>query len=102
MALPGAAQCGRDPAHGALAGVGAGGADGCGVVCPLAGAGAGARVFAVAVLAADGVPGARGGGDVAGSFPAAVDAGFSSGSARGRHPLAGADLTVRAGATGTI
>src|SRR5271156_6855795 len=101
MALPGAAQRGRNPAHGALAGDGPGGADDCGGVCPVDGAGAGTWVFAVALLAADGVPGALGGGDVAGSLPATVDQGVSSGSARGGHPLAGADLLVRSGATGT-
>src|ERR1039458_10290546 len=102
MALPGAAQCGRNPAHGALAGVGAGGADDCGGAYSLDGAGARVRVFALAVLAADGVLRACGGGDVAVALPAAVDKGFSSGGARGGHRVAGADLNVRDGAAGAI
>src|SRR6202158_617328 len=102
MALPGAAQCGRNPAHGALAGDGAGGADDCGGVCSLDGAGARLCVFALAVLAADGVPGARGGSDVACALPAAVDDRFSSGGARGGYRVAGADFLVRDGAARTI
>src|SRR4029077_1840284 len=98
MALPGAAQCERNPAHGALAGDGASGADDCGGVCSLDGAGARLRVFALAVLATDGVPGACGGGDVAGTLSAAVDDRFSSGGARGGYRMAGADLNIRDGA----
>src|SRR5208282_488354 len=95
MALPGAAQCGRNPAHGALAGDGPGGPDDCGGACPLDGAGARLRLFALAVLAADGVLRACGGGDVAGALPAAVDNRFSIGGACGGHRVAGADLDVR-------
>src|SRR5208337_54417 len=97
MALPGAAQCGRNPAHRALAGVGEGGADDCGRAYSLDGAGPGACVFTLAVLAADGVPRACGGGDVAGPLPAAVDEGVSSGGAHSRRPLAGIDFLVRDG-----
>src|ERR1019366_10025194 len=102
MALPGAAQRRRNPAHGALAGVGEGGADDCGGAYSLDGAGARVGVFTLAVLAADGVPRTCGGGHVAGSLPAAVDNRFSSGGARGGHPLAGVDLLVRDGAAGPI
>src|SRR6266478_5247819 len=102
MALPGAAQCGRNPAHGALARDGASGADDCGAAYPLDGAGARVCVFAVVLLAADCVFGACGGGDVAGALPAAVDSGLSSGGAFGGHRVAGADLDVRDGAAGTI
>src|SRR6266853_7047216 len=102
MALPGAAQCGRNPAHGALAGDGAGGADDCGGVCSLDGAGARLRLFALAVLAADGVHGACRGGDVAGTLPAAVDNCFSSGGTRGGYRVAGADFLVRDRAARTI
>src|ERR1019366_7708088 len=102
MALPGAAQCRRNPAHGALAGVGAGGADDCGRAYPLDGAGARLCLFALVVLATDGVPGACGGGDVAGALPAAVDTGFSSSGAFCGHRVAGADLDVRDGAAGAI
>src|ERR1035438_394057 len=102
MALPGAAQCGRNPAHGALVGVGPRGTDDCGGAYPLDGAGARLRLFALAVLAAAGVLRACGGGDVAGALPAAVDQRFSSGGARGGHPLAGADFLVRDGAARAI
>src|ERR1019366_1769174 len=54
------------------------------------------------VLATDGVPGACGGGDVAGALPAAVDTGFSSSGAFCGHRVAGADLDVRDGAAGAI
>src|ERR1700686_3972620 len=102
MALPGAAQCGRNPAHGALAGDGAGGADDCGGVCSLGGAGARGCVFALVVLAADGVSGACRGSDAAGALPAAIDNRFSSGGARGGYRVAGADLNVCDGTTGAI
>src|SRR6266481_8708326 len=94
MALPGAAQCGRNPALGALAGDGAGGADDRGGVCSLGGAGARLCVFALAVLAIDGVSGACRGSDAAGALPAAVDNRFSPGGARGGYRMAGADLDV--------
>src|SRR5271157_650796 len=102
MALPGAAQCGRNPAHRALAGYGAGGTDGRGGVRSLDGAGARLRLFALAVLAADGVLRSCGGGDVAGALPAAIDNRFSSGRACGGYPLAGSDLLVRNGAARAI
>src|ERR1019366_7585473 len=102
MALPGAAQCGRNPAHRALAGDGSGVADHRRAGHIVDGAGARVCVFALAVLATDGVPGARSGGDVAGALPATVDKRFSSGGARGGHLVAGADLDVRAGAAGPI
>src|ERR1700674_3528684 len=102
MALPGAAQCGRNPAHGALGGDSAGGADDCGGVCSLDGGGAWLCVFALALLAADGVPGACGGSDVAGTLPVTVDKGFSSGCARGGYCVAGADFLVRDGAARAI
>src|SRR4030088_244035 len=102
MALPGAAQRERNPAHGALAGDGAGGPDDCGGVYSLDGAGARVCVLALAVLATHCVPGARGGGDVAGALPATVDNRFSSGGARGGYRVAGADLNVRDGAAGAI
>src|SRR5216684_4436620 len=102
MALPGAAQCGRNPAHRTLAGVGARGADDCGAAYPLDGAGPRVCVFAVVLLATDCLSGACGGGDVAGALPAAVDSGLSSGRAFCGHRMAGADLDVRDGATGTI
>src|ERR1039458_2502229 len=96
MALPGAAQCGRNPSHGALAGDGAGGADHCCAGHSLDGAGAWTGIFTLALLAADGVLRACGGGDVAGALPAAVDQRFSFGGARGGHRVAGADRNVRA------
>src|SRR5713226_5283415 len=102
MALPGAAQSERNPARGALAGDGAGSADDCGGVCSLDGAGAWLCVFALAVLAADRVHGACGGGDAAGTLPAAVDNRVSSGGARGGYRVAGADFVVRDGAARTI
>src|SRR6266849_281260 len=102
MALPGAAQCGRNPAHGALARDCARSADDCGAAYPLDGAGARVCVFAVVLLATDCLSGACGGGDVAGALPAAVDSGLSSGRAFCGHRMAGADLDVRDGATGTI
>src|ERR1700675_3077195 len=102
MALPGAAQCGRNPAHGALAGDGAGGADDCGGVCSLDGAGARGCVFALVGLAADGVSGACRGSDAAGALPTTVDNRFSSGGARGGYRMAGADLDVRDGAERAI
>src|ERR1039457_2561985 len=102
MALPGAAQCRRNSQHRALAGVGAGGADDCGRVYPLDGAGTWACVFALAVLAFDGIPGECGGGDAAGALPAPVHQSVSSGGARGRHPLAGADFPIRDGAARTL
>src|SRR6267143_5661265 len=102
MALPGAAQCGRNPAHGALAGDRKGGADDCGGVHSLDGAGARGCAFALVVLATDGVPGACGGGDVAGTLPAAIDNGFSSGGARGGYRVASADLDVCDGAARAI
>ena len=102
MALPGATQCGRNPAHRALARVGAGGADDCGGAYSLDGAGARVCVFALAVLAAHRVLRACGGGDVAVALPAAIDKGFSSGGARSGHRVAGADLDVRDGAAWTI
>src|SRR6266446_452583 len=102
MALPGAAQCGRNPAHRTLAGDGASGPDDCGAAYPLDGAGARVCVFAVVLLATDCVSGACGGGDVAGALPAAVDCRLSSGRAFCRHRVAGADLDVRDGAAGTI
>src|SRR6202521_4219242 len=102
MALPGAAQCGRNPAHGALAGDGAGGADDCSGVCSLDGAGARGCVFALVVLAADGISGPCRGSDAAGALPAAVDDRFSSGGARGGYRMAGADFLVRDGAARTI
>src|SRR6202521_5550370 len=102
MALPGAAQCGRNPAHGALAGDGAGGADDCSGVCSLDGAGARGCVFALVVLAADGISGPCRGSDVAGTLPAAVDDRFSSGGARGGYRMASADFLVRDGAARTI
>src|SRR5664280_563912 len=101
MALPGAAQCRRNPAHRALAGVGAGGADDCGVY-PLDGAGARLCIFALAVLAADRVPGACGGSHAAGSLPAAVYNRLSPGGACGRHSVARAYFLVRDGAAGTV
>src|SRR5437660_12777514 len=103
MALPGAAQCGRNPAHGALAGDREGGADDCGGVHSLDGAGARGCAFALVVLATDGVPGARGGGDVAGTLPAAIDNGFSSGGARGGYRMPSADLKLHEdAATGSL
>src|SRR5260370_11387465 len=102
MALPGAAQCGRNPAHRTLAGDSVRGADDCGAAYPLDGAGARVCVFAVVLLATDCLSGACGGGDVAGALPAAVDSGLSSGRAFRGHRVAGADLDVRDGATGTI
>src|SRR5260370_18406850 len=102
MALPGAAQWGRNPADGSLAGVGARGGDDCGAAYPLDGAGPRVCVFAVVLLATDCLSGACGGGDVAGALPAAVDSGLSSGRAFCGHRMAGADLDVRDGATGTI
>src|ERR1700724_802957 len=102
MALPGAAQSERNPARGALAGDGAGGADDCGGVCSLDGAGARLCVFALAVLASDGLPGACGGRDVAGTLPVTVDNRFSSGGARRGYRVAGADFVVRDGAARTI
>src|ERR1700694_545561 len=98
MALPGAPQCERNPAHGALAGDGAGGADDCSGVHSLDGAGARVCILALVVLATHCVPGACGGGDVAGALPPAVYNGFSPGCARGGHRVAGADLYVRDGA----
>src|ERR1700732_2608183 len=102
MALPGAAQCGRNPAHGALAGDGAGGADDCGGVCSLDGAGARGCVFALVVLAADGISGPCRGSDAAGALPAAVDDRFSSGGARGGYRMGSADFLVRDGAARAI
>src|SRR5258706_10090468 len=102
MALPGAAQCGRNPAHGALAGDREGGADDCGGIHSLDGAGARGCAFALVVLATDSVPGACGGGDVAGTLPAAIDNGFSSGGARGGYRMAGTDLNVRDSAARAI
>src|ERR1700676_4539332 len=102
MALPGAAQSERNPARGALAGDGAGGADDCGGGCSLDGAGARLCVFALAVLATDGLPGACGGSDVAGTLPVTVDNRFSSGGARRGYRVAGADFVVRDGAARTI
>src|SRR5260370_39112287 len=102
MALPGAAQCGRNPAHRTLAGVGACGADDCGAAYPLDGAGARGCVFAVVLLATGCVSGACGGGAVAGSLPAAVDKGLSSSRAFRGHRVAGADLGLPVGATRTI
>src|SRR5208282_538943 len=102
MALPGAAQCGRNPAYRALAGDRARSAHDCGGVRSLDGAGARVCVFALAVLAADRVPGSCGGGDAVGAFPSAVDKGLSSGGARGGHPLASADFLVRDGAARAI
>src|SRR5258708_38041139 len=102
MALPGAAQCGRNPAHRTLAGVGARGADDCGAAYPLDGAGPRVCVFAVVLLATGCLSGACGGGDVAGALPAAVDKGLSSSRAFRGHRVAGADLDVRDGATRTI
>src|SRR5260370_8873192 len=102
MALPGDAQCGRNPAHRTLAGVGACGADDCGAAYPLDGAGARVCVFAVVLLATDCLSGACGGGDVAGALPAAVDSGLSSGRAFCGHRMAGADLDVRDGPPGTL
>src|SRR5260370_41840926 len=102
MALPGAAQCGRNPAHGALARDSARGADDCRAAYPLDGTGARVCVFAVVLLATDCVSGACGGGDVAGALPAAVDKGVSSSRAFRGHRVAGADLDVRDGATRTI
>src|ERR1700687_5235211 len=102
MALPGAAQSERNPARGALAGDGAGSADDCGGVCSLDGAGARLCVFALAVLATDGLPGACGGSDVAGTLPVTVDNRFSSGGARRGYRVAGADFVVRDGAARTI
>src|ERR1700687_4691418 len=102
MALPGAAQSERNPARGALAGDGAGSADDCGGVCSLDGAGARLCVFALAVLATDGLPGECGGSDVAGTLPVTVDNRFSSGGARRGYRVAGADFVVRDGAARTI
>src|SRR5712671_2161037 len=102
MALPGAAQCERNPAHGALAGDRQGGADDCGGVHSLDGAGARVCVLALVVLATDRVPGACGGSDAAGALPAAVNNGFSSGRAHGGHRVAGADLDVRDSAAGAV
>src|SRR5260370_15654992 len=101
MALPGAAQCGRERANGALARDSARGADDCRAAYPLDGAGARVCVFAVVLLATDCVSGACGGGDVAGALPAAVDKGLSSSRAFRGHRVAGADLDVRDGAAGT-
>src|SRR5260370_32361762 len=102
MALPGAAQSERNPARGALAGDGAGGVDECGGVGCLEGAGGRLCVVAVAVLATDGLPGACGGSDVAGTLPVTVDSRFSSGGARRGYRVAGADFVVRDGAARTI
>src|ERR1700693_2177773 len=102
MALPGAAQCGRNPAHGALAGDREGGADDCGGVHSLDGAGARGCVFALVVLATDSVLDACGGCDVAGALPATVDNRFSSGCTRGGYRVAGSDLNVRDGAERAI
>src|ERR1700716_4688538 len=102
MALPGAAQCERNPAHGALACDREGGADDSGGDHSLDGAGARLCVLALAVLATHGVPGARGRGDVAGALPATVDNRFSSGGACGRYRVASADFLVRDGAARTI
>src|SRR3984893_6417678 len=102
MALPGAAQSERNPARGALVGDGAGGADDRGRVCSLDGAGARLCVFALAVLATDGLPGACGASDVAGTLPVTVDNRFSSGGARRGYRVAGADFVVRDGAARTI
>ena len=65
-------------------------------------AGARHRAFALAVLAADGVFRARGGGDVAGALSSAVDASFSRGGTRGGHSVAGADLSICDGAAWTV
>ena len=102
MALPSAAQRGRNPAHGALAGDRSGGADQRGVVCSLDGASARVCAFTLAVLAADRISGACRGGDAAGSLPATVDESLSSGGARGGYRLAGAHCYLCDRAAGTV
>src|SRR5271163_3919757 len=102
MALPGAAQFGRNPPQRALAGDGASGARHRRGTHPLGRAGAGIRLLTLAVLALDRVFRECGRGAVTGPVSPPVDNGVSPGSARSRHPLAGPDFDVCDGAARSL